>query len=151
MDITLYTNNSEKNKLDKNLSNAKTFSGKLREESSIVNPSILIQIDNPSKYNYTYIPEFNRYYFITDMASVRTDIWELSMHVDVLMSFKESIKDTQIILSDTETTGQTNYMSGEQWARNVKDTTQIINFPNHLPVKGEYILITAGGPGSEQS
>lgn len=151
MDITLYTNNSEKNKLDKNLSNAKTFSGKLREESSIVNPSILIQIDNPSKYNYAYIPEFNRYYFITDMTSVRTNIWELSMHVDVLMSFKDSIKSTSIILSDTETTGQTNYISGEQWVRNVKDTTEIINFPKHLPVKGEYILITAGGPGSEQS
>ena len=151
MDITLYTNNSEKNKLDKNLSNAKTFSGKLREESSIVNPSILIQIENPSSFNYAYIPEFNRYYFLTDMTSVRTNIWELSMHVDVLMSFKDSIKSTSIILSDTETTGQTNYISGEQWVRNVKDTTEIIKFPKYLPIKGEYILITAGGPGSSQS
>ena len=151
MNLSLYINNSEKNKLEKSLSDEFSMSGNLRNESSVVNPRIIIQTDNPSKYNYAYIPEFNRYYFITDMTSVRTNIWELSMHVDVLMSFKESIKGTQIILSDTETTGQTNYMSGEQWARNVKDTTEIINFPKYLPIKGEYILITAGGPGSEQS
>ena len=151
MNLSLYINNSEKNKLEKSLSDEFSMSGNLRNESSVVNPRIIVQADNPSKYNYAYIPEFNRYYFITDMTSVRTNIWELSMHVDVLMSFKESIKGTQIILSDTETTGQTNYMSGEQWVRNVKDTTEIINFPKYLPIKGEYILITAGGPGSEQS
>ena len=151
MDLILYVNDSEKNKLDKSLSSELKLTGSLREQSSVVNPSIMIQTTNPSNYNYAYIPEFKRYYFITDMVSVRTGLWEISMHVDVLMSFKDSIKSTSIILSDTETTGQTNYISGEQWVRNVKDTTEIINFPKHLPVKGEYILITAGGPGSEQS
>lgn len=151
MNLSLFVNNSEKNKLDKSLSSELKFNGKLREESSVVNPSIMIQATNPSSYNYAYIPEFNRYYFITDMVSIRTGIWEISMHVDVLMSFKAGIKNTSIILSDTETTGQTNYISGEQWVRNVKDTTEIIKFPKYLPVKGEYILITAGGPGSSQS
>lgn len=149
MDITLYTNNSEKNKLDKNLFNAKTFSGKLREESSIVNPYILIQIENPSSFNYVYIPEFKRYYFITDITSIRTGLWKISLHVDVLMSFKDTIKATQVILSDTETTGQTNYMSGEQWATEVKNTTTIKMFPHSLPTSGKYILITAGGQGSK--
>lgn len=149
MDITLYINNSEKNKLDKNLSNAKTFSGKLREESSIVNPYILMQIENPSGFNYAYIPEFKRYYFITDITSIRTGLWKISMHVDVLMSFKDTIKATQVILSDTETTGQTNYMPGEQWATEVKNTTTIKMFPHSLPTTGKYILITAGGQGSK--
>lgn len=151
MNLSLFVNNSEKNRLEKSLSGEIKMTGQLREQSSVVNPSIMIKHDNPSAFNYAYIPEFSRYYFITDITSVRTGLWEISMHVDVLMSFKESIKGTQVILSDTETTGQTNYMSGEQWARNVKDTTEIINFPKYLPIKGEYILITAGGPGSEQS
>lgn len=149
MEITLYTNNSEKNKLEKSLSNAKKLSGKLREESSIVNPSILIQIENPSSFNYAYIPEFKRYYFITDITSIRTGLWKISMHVDVLMSFKDGIKNTSIILSDTETTGQTNYMPGEQWATEVKNTTTIKMFPHSLPTTGKYILITAGGQGSK--
>ena len=149
MNLSLFVNNSEKNKLDKSLSSELKFNGKLREESSVVNPSIMIQTTNPSSYNYAYIPEFNRYYFITDMVSIRTGIWEISMHVDVLMSFKDSIKSTSIILSDTETTGQTNYMSGEQWATEVKNTTTIKMFPHSLPTTGKYILITAGGQGSK--
>lgn len=145
MDITLYTNNSEKNKLDKNLSNAKTFSGKLREESSIVNPSILMQIETPSSFNYAYIPEFKRYYFITDITSIRNGLWEVTMHVDVLMSFKDKIKATPVILSDTESTGATNYLIGEQWKTNAKNTTEIKQFPRGLNPNGEFILITAGG------
>lgn len=145
MDITLYTNNSEKNKLDKNLSGAKTFSGKLREESSIVNPSILIQIENPSSFNYAYIPEFKRYYFIIDAVSVRTNIWRLSLHTDVLMSFKDGIKNAPVILTDTESAGATNYLIGEQWKTNAKNTTEIKQFPKGLNTNGEFILITAGG------
>lgn len=145
MEITLYTNNSEKNKLEKNLANAKEFSGNLREESSIINPSILIQTENPSSFNYAYIPEFKRYYFIIDAVSVRTNIWRLSLHTDVLMSFKDGIKNAPVILSDTESTGATNYIMGEQWKTNVKNATEIINFPNGLNTNGEFILITAGG------
>lgn len=150
MEITLYTNNSEKNKLEKSLSNAKKLSGKLREESSIVNPSILIQIENPSIFNYAYIPEFKRYYFITDAVSVRTDIWRISLHCDVLMSFKDELKATSVILSDTESTGATNYVMGEQWASTVKTATDIVAFPNTMNVSGDYILITAGGQGNIQ-
>ena len=148
MKITLYTNNSEKNKLEKNLVNAKEFSGNLREESSIVNPSILIQTENPSSFNYAYIPEFKRYYFIIDAVSVRTNIWRLSLHTDVLMSFKDELKATSVILSDTESTGATNYISGEQWTSTVKTATDIVSFPNTMNISGDFILITAGGQGN---
>lgn len=149
MNLSLFVNNSEKNKLEKNLSNEIKMTGQLREQSSIVSPSIMIRHDNPSNFNYAYIPEFKRYYFITDITSIRNGLWEVTMHVDVLMSFKDGIKNTSIILSDTETTGQTNYMSGEQWATEVKNTTTIKMFPHSLPTTGKYILITAGGQGSK--
>lgn len=72
------------------------------------------------------------------------------MHVDVLMSFKDTIKGTQVILSDTESTGATNYIMGEQWASTVKTATDIVSFPNTMNVSGDYILITAGGQGNIQ-
>lgn len=148
MNLSLFVNNSEKNKLEKKLSNEIKMTGQLREQSSIVSPSIMIKHDNPSNFNYAYIPEFKRYYFITDITSIRNGLWEVTMHVDVLMSFKDGIKNTSIILSDTETTGQTNYMSGEQWASTVKTATDIVSFPNTMNISGDYILITAGGPGN---
>ena len=96
MEITLYTNESEKNKLEKTLDHPILLEGTLRDESSIINPIILISSekeDIPYMYNYAYIPAFGRYYFITDIESVRTGIWRVSMHVDVLMSYKEQIKN----------------------------------------------------------
>lgn len=148
MEITLYTNESEKNKLEKTLDHSILLEGTLRDESSIINPIILISSekeDIPYMYNYAYVPAFGRYYFITDIESVRTGIWRVSMHVDVLMSYKEQIKNLNVIINNSEQTGANNYLSGEQWITNVKNTTNIVNFPNGLNDNGEFILITAGG------
>ena len=148
MEITLYTNESEKNKLEKTLDHPILLEGTLRDESSIINPIILISSnkeDIPYMYNYAYIPAFGRYYFITDIESVRTGIWRVSMHVDVLMSYKEQIKNLNVIINNSEETGANNYLSGNQWITNVKNTTSIVNFPNGLNDNGEFILITAGG------
>ena len=37
--------------------------------------------------NYAFIPDFNRYYFITDITAVGRNLWMISMSVDVLMSY----------------------------------------------------------------
>lgn len=121
------------------------FSGTLREETSVISPVILMELENPSGYNYAYIPEFGRYYFISDMVSVRKGLWRISMKVDVLESFKNYILDLGVILSDSENTGAENYLSGEVWKAKVKEKTDIINFPSGLSETGHFILITAGG------
>lgn len=145
MNLRLCINNSEKNKINKDLTAGVTLSGTLRNESNVVNPSIVINIENPTIYNYAYIEDFKRYYFITDYISLRTGIWQINLKSDVLMSFKDSILDSSALINSTETTGKNNYLSGEQWITNVKNTTNIVNFPNGLLDTGEFILITAGG------
>lgn len=145
MDIKLYKNHSEKNKINKSLTGEVEYSGTLRDETSVINPVIMIHASNLSLFNYAYIPEFHRYYYIRDIVSVRTGLWRVSMSVDVLMSFKNAILDLNVILSDTETTGRSSYYSGDQWRALVKVKTDIIKFSNGLLDTGEYILITAGG------
>lgn len=145
MKISFYANNSEKNKLNKVLTELSTLEGNLRDGSSIIDPIVTIAATNPYTYNYAYIPEFGRYYFITDIISVRTGIWQIKMHVDVLMSFKEKLNSAKIVLSDSTSEGAVNYVSGDQWFTNVKNTTNIIEFPKMLNDEGEFILITAGG------
>lgn len=145
MDITLYKNNSEKNKIRKNLSNEHTLSGTLRNESNVVNPAIIINIDNPTVYNYVYIPMFGRYYFITDYVSMRTGIWQINLKSDVLMSFKDSILNSRALIQNTQSVGKSDYLNGSNWVTNCKTKTDIISFSNGLLNNGEYILITAGG------
>lgn len=45
-------------------------------------------------FNYAYIPDFDRYYFIDDV-SWSLGIWTLTMHVDVLGSFKTDIQNSR--------------------------------------------------------
>lgn len=145
MDITLYVNHSEKNKLDKVLTDSHVFTGTLRSITSIINPVIDLEIENPTGFNYAYIPDFGRYYFISDVVSIRSGLWKISMRVDVLQSFKDRILQCPVIISDTESTGKELYLSGEVWKSKVKELTDIINFPSGLSDSGHFILITAGG------
>ena len=151
MDIVLYINSSERQAIYKDLQNGITFSGYLRGESSVINPSFMLETDNPTAYNYCYIPDFDRYYFISNITSVRTNLWRIDCSVDVLMSYQAEILNLDVIVSDIssgELPDNSVYFSGEQWATTVKTFTDVINFPSGLLDDGEYILITSGGIAS---
>lgn len=145
MEIVLYATGSEPNALDKVLQNSYELQGSLRSESSVINPTFVIQANNITQYNYCFIPDFNRYYFITDIVSIRTNLWRVSCRVDVLMSFKSQILNLDVTISDATAPDIETYKNGEQWQALVKTKTDVINFPNGLLDNGEYILITSGG------
>ena len=145
MNIILYVNNSEKNKMGKTLTNDFSLSGTLRDATNIINPVILIEINEIGNYNYCYINNFNRYYFITDITVIRTGLFAISLTVDVLESFKSDIKNLSVILLNTQNVGSSNYLPSPVFRNNVKSKTDILNFPNGLNDSGEFILITAGG------
>jgi hypothetical protein len=146
VEITFYVNNEEAEKVNKNLGAGQIFEGTLKDRVIIERPSILIETDiDINGYNYFYIPEFNRYYFRTDIEIVRNNLFRISGRTDVLMSFKDQMKNFQVILDHSEVTGVTNYQSSPVWQALVKTKTDIINFPYGLSENGEFILITAGG------
>lgn len=83
----------ERNKLNKSFTSRYDLTGYIKEPSSIIDPSILIEADLGmiSGCNYAYIPEFRRYYYITNITSSTNTTCTLSLHVDVLMSFHDQI------------------------------------------------------------
>ena len=145
MFITLYNNSSEPNKISKHLTPINiALSGSLRNESEIVNPIVLVEGDISAlqNANYARIEAFGRYYYITEMKSIRSNIVELHLHTDVLMSFDISAVSGVVI--EAENIGS-DYLQGRQFVRLVKTKTDILNFSGGLLESGEYILITAGG------
>lgn len=145
MTITLYNNSSEPNKISKHLTPVSTaLSGSLRNESEMVNPVVLIEgnISSLQNANYARIESFGRYYYITEMKSVRNNIVELHLHTDVLMSF--NISAVSGVVVEAENIGS-DYLQGRQFVRLVKSKTDILPFSGGLLDSGEYILITAGG------
>lgn len=102
--IILYYNDSEKNRINKSLRELRSYSGTLKDESSIINPVIVVNetVATLAKGNYMYIAEFGRYYFITNIRSIRTGLTEISGHVDVLTSFATEIRTNRAILNRSE-------------------------------------------------
>ena len=105
MTIKLYTNNSDKIVVDKSITQmGNDVSGTLREDCSVIDP--VIKIEAPASFdltscNYAYITEFGRYYYINNIVCVG-NLFELHMHVDVLMTYKSAIRTNTAVISRQE-------------------------------------------------
>lgn len=62
----------------------------LKDKTSVIHPVLLLQTFNAAAYNYFYIVEWNRYYFISDAVFVE-QMWEVAGTEDYLASFKAAI------------------------------------------------------------
>ena len=140
--INLYNNESPANKISKNITLITALSGELRGETNVVNPIVRVYTTAFPAFNYARIPAFDRYYYLRDVRQVRTDIWELSLESDPLMSF--DLSDVAGVLVEGQS-GGSDYLEHRHFVRNVKTKTNILNFSSGLLENGEYILITAGG------
>lgn len=104
MNITLQINNSEKNRLDKSITDLITLTGTLRDKTSIIDPIIVIEGDLSSYVNCNYltISAFNRSYFVNNITSLRNDLFEITAHVDVLSTYKSQIRANSAIIARQE-------------------------------------------------
>lgn len=103
MNIYLYTSSAEPNSFPKELGEAVKIEGTLRDECDILNPVITFVGFNPANtFNYCYIPDFKRYYFITGSSVIRTNVMEMTMHVDVLQSWSNQILEQEGIILRNE-------------------------------------------------
>lgn len=102
--IVLQTNASEKNRLDKTITDISTQSGTLRADTSIIDPVFLIECDLADYINANYltVPSFGRSYFINNIRSMRAGLVEFTCHCDVLSSFKTQIRTNTAIIHRSE-------------------------------------------------
>lgn len=101
MTIELYKNNSDKNYIDKYITLVTTLTGTLRDSCDIVNPVIMIEYNTVIDFNYVFITEFNRYYYLVSATVDRNNMWTISLRCDVLMSFKTKIKLLNVLIKRT--------------------------------------------------
>lgn len=105
MTIKLYKCLDRKNKLNKALQNEKVITGSLKNKVSVINPTIILKREtnfNFSDYNYCYIEEFNRYYFIQNININNLSLFEIELKEDVLMSFKSDINKMTVQINESD-------------------------------------------------
>ena len=143
--ISLFKTASENNRVVKVLTDEKQLSGELRNQTSVLNPNIKIEsADNISTYNYAYISEFGRYYYITDIVSVRTNCWVVSLRCDVLMSYKDEIKTITGVVVRQESNPNKLLIDRLERIQSDKEI-DILYYPEAFSKNLQFILVTAGG------
>lgn len=147
MDILLYKNTSPPNKIQKNIDLVDTIKGVLRKECSIQNPVVTVGNTSFIKSNYCYIPFLGRYYFITDTKVNNDGSNDITLRCDVLMTFKESILDSNQVISRYEKSE--NYLLPDNeipiYANN---SIEGISGKNQVFYKDKYFyIITTSGKG----
>ena len=93
MNITIQRNESDDRAFNKTITTIASMSGYLRDDSSVIDPVILVEggISTLAGANYMTISEFGRSYFITNIESVRNNLVRVTGHVDVLTTYKDAI------------------------------------------------------------
>ena len=84
-----------------------TLQVELKDVTSMFTPSLVISADvftdglghivNPMRYNYCYLPDFERYFFVRSWSWI-VGRWECALEVDVMASFKAEIGNTNAFI-----------------------------------------------------
>lgn len=97
MNVTFYTFTKRINSLSVP-SGGTAITVKLKQGTDVLSPTLLLSSQvNPTAWNYAYIPDFGRRYFVKSWLSVR-DMWECQLEVDVLGSWAEQIKTANALV-----------------------------------------------------
>lgn len=139
MEIIFYKVSDSDNTINKTLLSPKTEKITLRKRVDILNPQLLLKFDETIfDYNYCYIPELERYYFMRSIDSVNNQVWKVELEIDVLETYKSTILSSnaafrkQVEAGDygniqLETTGKETITEYESNVTLVEGTTNILS------------------------
>ena len=143
--IQLMYNNEPMNKITKSpVSVGDPISGTLRDESSIVDPVILLETANPKAANYAYIEEFSRYYYIRNWEAVRNGLWRCTMHCDVLKTFSEGILGSPCVVAKSSNRFNL-YLNDTRYKVKQNDLISVEKFSNGFNIGNSEYVITMFG------
>ena len=143
MTVIFYKYNSIKNKINKTLENGLTVNDVImHNDFDITAFELLIKDTNfNSEYNYCYIQDLGRYYFIESVEKMNGTIYKIRLTVDVLKSFSTQIENINAIITKSENPDD-NFVDCE---KSENYTSEVINLTDNFNHNGNLILVTSLG------
>lgn len=143
--VVIYMNSSGDDYLDKALSGGTSINCDFKQPIDIENPTIYISAtDAYDKYNYCYIAEFGRYYWMKPVGGNGQTI-TYSCESDPLMSFKGQIRSCPAVIARNPWHFDL-YLPDNRLPIETRTASAVKKFPNDL-FSGDhncYILTTLG-------
>ena len=143
MTVIFYKYNDIKNKINKTLSGGLTVNDVImHNDFDITAFELLIKNSNfNSEYNYCYIQDLGRYYFIESVEKMNGTIYKIRVSVDVLKSFSTQIENINAVITKSENPDD-NFVDCE---KSENYTSEVINLTDNFNHSGNLILVTSLG------
>ena len=93
MNVTFYRFGKRRNSTKQPTGSGTTYACKLKDDCSAYNPILLLNT-NTFDYNYAYISDFGKYYYVSDVVSKANALTEYHLTEDVLASYRTAIGNT---------------------------------------------------------
>jgi len=141
MEINYFTNKSDDNVINKELTLNSTGTINLKSTTDITSPQIMVSRRTVGDSNYIKIPQLKRAYFISDLTEFNNDYVQLQLDCDLLETYKDIILDSPATITATEHPSY--FASGLP----VATTTEIdkYNSDTTLPATRALVMLTIGG------
>ena len=149
MNITLYKTKSANNVINKKLISEKNLGNNciMADNTSVTSPTVIVggitSLDNISDFNYAYIPQCHRYYYINDIIALSGGRVKLILSVDVLMTYKTDILSSTQLVTRQKNQGKM-YLANADWTLDGRTylRSQYFN-ENHFDTQNDtFVLIT---------
>lgn len=140
--MKLYTTKTPNNTIGKVLENETEYNIKFKSQADRTKPVVVLMSETMIDFNYAYIPDFNRYYFVESIEITPNKIYNISLRCDVLESFKNDILESSGFVNQ-QTTPNKYYNSDYQ--TEIKKEVDVIKSNVTLDTTKSPILVTIGG------
>lgn len=140
--MKLYTTKTPNNTIGKVLENETEYNIKFKSQADRTKPVVVLMSETMIDFNYAYIPDFNRYYFVESIEVTPNKIYNISLRCDVLESFKNDILESNGFVNQ-QTTPNKYYNSDYQ--TEIKKEVDVIKSNVTLDITKSTILVTIGG------
>ena len=140
--LKLYKNSSENNDVMKNITEEHIVQGYSRVVVDMLNPVIELAGIEVNQYNYCYVQELNRYYYIENINISPNGVYRLSMRCDVLMTYRDDILASHgLIMKNREYNPYTGDIDTES-----RYTLEKHEFENGFDfTNGDFVFVTMRG------
>lgn len=137
IDIKTYNYTGERNRVDKTalLTATGDYTGVLNASFDVLHPVVRFRVNTPVTFNYAQIPVLgNRFYFV-DNIKQDGNICSVTFSVDVLHTYKDSIKKLTGTLVQGEDTDK--FVSSRDSVFDTRTINKFLWFPNSEILNGD--------------
>lgn len=136
MKITLYKNNSDRKFLQKELIEVGEIEVVIRKDFDLFRPFLLLRGIGDLDFNYIYIHELKRYYYVTNIQNITGVVYRVNFETDLLMTFPNVVMEAY---------AEVNRMvqEGDYYKGDLKDSyiTNVEDFSSDITLEEDKIIL----------